>query len=244
MKRITLILTSLLCLTLNAFSQEDINKLPDDYYTFRDNMYNFAKTPEEMHADYEKYIADIKEKYTGYQYNFYMARFVFIMARVYHYNNNFPEAEKYFDIGMEYSEKAMKENENAQSVLIYAENLSMNCIVKPVSWVIAYGPKVDPLTKKVLKYDPKNGAAIYMGNAQDIFAPAPFNNIKRGIKNMKSFLDNPAYELGKDDRFNIIAGVGYGYMLQKDKENATIWFNKALEIYPGSKYVMNLMEGL
>ena len=223
--------------------------LPDSYYTFRDDMYNFAKTPDEMHDDYETYIAqtenDFSEgKISKYEYYLYMSRYEFIMARVYHYDNNFPEAEKYFDRGMDFGNKAMKENENAQSVLIYVENLSMNCIVKPVSWVIANGPKVATLDKKVFSYDKRNGAALYMSNAQDIFAPSPFNNVKRGIVNMKSFLTNPNYDLDTDDRFNITAAVGYGYMLQKNKADAELWFKKALEIYPGNKYIQGLMEAL
>ena len=223
--------------------------LPENYYTFRDNMYNFVKSPDEMLSDYQKYIAEIDKnladkKISNYEYNLYRARYEFIMARVYHYDNNFPEAEKYFDKGMEYGEKAMKENENAQSVLIYVENLSMNCIVKPVSWVITNGPKVSTLDKKVFSYDKRNGAALYMSNAQDIFAPSPFNNVKRGIANMKSFLTNPNYDLDSDDRFNITAAVGYGYMLQKNKADAKKKNKKALEIYPGNKYIQGLMEAL
>ncbi len=244
MRRFYLILTVLISIALPLAAQNYQSTLPDDYYTFRDDMYNFAKSPDEMLSDFEKYTSSAKEKYSGYELNFVMARFEYIMGRVYYYANDLPSAGKHYDAGMEYGEKAMKENENAQSVLIFAENLSANCTTKPTSWVINNGAKIAGLTKKVLKYDPRNGAAIYMANGQDVYAPAPFNNIKRGVKTMQEILAGNDYDLGKDDQFNLTSSVGFGYSLLKDKENARIWYEKSLEIYPNNKYILGLLAEL
>ncbi|MDD7415858.1 MAG: hypothetical protein SPI86_09645 [Treponemataceae bacterium] len=244
MKRFIFSLITLTSLCLTAFSQETINQLPQDYYTFRDDMYNFEKSPAQMLEDFNKYTTSAKENYSGYELNFVLARFEYIMGRVYYYANDLTSAGKHYDAGMIYGEKAMKENENAQSVLIYAENLSANCTTKPTSWVITNGAKIAGLTKKVLKYDPRNGAAIYMANGQDVYAPAPFNNIKRGVKTMQDILSGNDYDLGKDDEFNLTSSVGFGYSLLKDKENARIWYEKSLKIYPNNKYILGLLADL
>ena len=212
-------------------------------------MYNFAKPPEQMLEDFKKYTAETSanfsnKKISEYEFNLYMARYEYIMGRTYFYANNLTEAGNHYDKGMEFAEKAMKKDENAQSVLIFAENISANCTTKPTSWVISNGAKISGLAKKVLKYDEKNGAAIYMLNAQDIYAPAPFNNIKRGIKIMTEIVENSSYDLDSDDRFNLISSVGYGYSLLKNKNDAEIWLKNSLEIYPENKYIKGLLEAL
>ena len=122
--------------------------------------------------------------------------------------------------------------------------ISQNCSVKPVSYVLSNGTKVNGFGKNALKLDPKYGAAKYLLSAQYIYAPAPFHNHKKGIKEMESILNDPNNRLEKDDKFNVMSAIGYGYIERKDTENATIWLKKSLEIYPTNKYVNGLLASI
>ena len=61
---------------------------------------------------------------------------------------------------------------------------------------------------------------------------------------MESILNDPNNRLEKDDKFNVMSAIGYGYIERKDTENATIWLKKSLEIYPTNKYVNGLLASI
>jgi len=51
------------------------------------------------------------------------------------------------------------------------------------------------------------------------------------------------YDLQKDDRFNALISVAFGYDRNKKKSEALPWIEKALEIYPTNKDALNLKQG-
>ncbi len=237
MKRIFFVLMILILGIATCFAQ-----LPTEYYQFRDYMYNFSKTPEEMEIIGEELLQKADKELAGYEKYLAKARYEFILGRTWFYQNEKDKAGLHYDKGIEYAELAIKEKSDAQSQLIYAENISANCAVKPVSYVLTWGVKVSPLAKKIIGYDSKNGAAYYMLNAQDVYAPAPFNNHKRGIKKMSELLNNPDVTLEKDDEFNVISSIGYAYMQMKKYPEAIKYLEDSLKIYPGNQYVQSLIE--
>ena len=243
MKKFTIYFTNLFLLSVLCLTSVFSNELPDEYYSFRDDMYNF-KDISALESEYQSCCKAANEKYTGYDLYLSLARYEYIMGRAYYYLKQNDKAGIHYDLGMDYAQKAIKEKNTAQSQLIYAENISANCTVKPTSWVISNGAKIAGLAKKVISMDKKNAAATYMLNAQDVYAPAPFNNHKRGIKNMNAMLQNATLEFGTDDEFNTKSAIGYAYIQLGDKENAKLWLKKSLEIYPNNQYVQGLLADL
>ena len=61
---------------------------------------------------------------------------------------------------------------------------------------------------------------------------------------MQEILDDASVRLEKDDVFNLTSAIGYGYMQRKELDSAREWFLKALEVYPGNKYVQSLLKDL
>lgn len=230
-----------LVLLFSIFAGISFAQLPEKYYQFRDYMYNFSKTPEEMEIIGEELLQKADKELAGYEKYLAKARYEFILGRTWFYQNEKDKAGSHYDKGMEYAELAINEKSDAQSQLIYAENISANCAVKPVSYVLTWGVKINGLAKKVIDYDSKNGAAYYMLNAQDVYAPAPFNNHKRGIKKMSELLNNQNVTLDKDDEFNVISSIGYAYMQLKNYPEAIKWLEDSLKIYPDNQYVQSLV---
>lgn len=239
-KYIILILTFLTLKAANIFAMQ----LPDYYYTFRDAMYNFEKSPIDMEHDLALYTSDANSQFSSYEHDIVMARLEYIMGRVYFYHKDKVNARLHYEKGIDYAASAVKVNKCAESLLIYAENVSAACTVKPVGWVMVWGAKIAGWDKKILKLDATNAAALYMLNSQDVYAPKPFCNWGRGLKKMSAMLDNTTLVFDKDDKFNVISAIGYVYSLKKDKENAKLWLEKSLTLYPGNKFVKGLIDAL
>ena len=71
-----------------------------------------------------------------------------------------------------------------------------------------------------------------------------FHNHKKGIREMQEILEDSSVRLEKDDRFNLISAIGYGYLQREEIDEARTWLLKALEVYPGNKYVQSLLKDL
>lgn len=229
-----------LCASLPLFS----TPLPREYYALRDCMYDFAKPVEEMEADFNSYVEKARSEFSGCALDFVLARYEYIMGRAYYYAKDEANASLHYDRGMDFAGKAVEADRCADSLLIYAENISANCTVKSTGWVIKWGAKIAGLDRKILKMEPSSAAALYMLNAQDVYAPKPFCDWSQGVKNMSAMLDDESLVMGRDDEFNVKSAIGYALMMKKDAEGARFWFGKSLKIYPGNKYVKGLLASL
>ena len=216
----------------------------DEYIELRDSMYNSEYTADGLLPLYDKAVASAKEHFSDDALLLALSRCEYIMGRAYSYEENKDEAGNRYDAGDAYAEQALDIRETATAHLMRGENISQNCSVKPVSYALSHGTKVGGLAKKVLKLDENYGAAMYLQTAQHIYAPSPFHNHKKGIREMQEILDDASVRLEKDDVFNLTSAIGYGYMQRKELDSARDWFLKALEVYPGNKYVQSLLKDL
>jgi tetratricopeptide (TPR) repeat protein len=123
-----------------------------------------------------------------------------------------------------------------------SKNLSGLCTVKSKGWVMLNGTKVESYARKGLELDPKNAACQYQIAARWVYAPAPFNNTRKGIQMMREILFGK-YNLQKDDRFNVLISIAFGYDRSKNHDEAFSWAEKALEIYPENEDARNLTQG-
>lgn len=243
-KKVLIIVVSLL-IANSLFARTDYEKvLWDDYITLRDAVYN-----SEMPA------ADLDDLYTAARQSainifkddslfIAYSRCEYMMGRAYAYEQNKEMAAKHYDAGEAYVNKALEIKRSAAALIMYGENVSQNCSVKPVSYAVKMGTKVPGFASDVLEVDPDNGAALYMKYAQHIYAPAPFHNFSKGIKIMKELYEDSSIDCEKDDLFNITSAIGYGYMGKKEYDDAREWFNKALEYYPNNTFINGLLKDI
>ena len=229
----------------SVFARTDYDKvLWDDYITLRDAVYNSEAPAGELTALYDAARQSAKELFKDDSLYIAFSRCEYMMGRAYSYEENKEMAAKHYDAGELYVNQALDIKETASALIMYGENVSQNCSVKPVSYAITMGTKVGGFASDVLKLDPDNGAALYMKNAQYIYAPSPFHNYGKGIKKMKELFDDPNIDFEKDDLFNVTSAIGYGYMGKKEYDDARGWFNKALEYYPNNAFVNGLLKDI
>ncbi len=209
---------------------------------FRDAMYNDPLNEAKMLQEYTKAVESVESSLSGYSLYVELSRCEYYMGRSYFYRENNDLAGKHYDKGLEYAQKALDTKRGAEALLMYAENLSQNCAVKPTSYAIANGLSIGGYAKDALKIEKNNAAAMYLLAAQNIYAPAPFHNHRKGIAEMKDILNTPNINLAKDDEFNVTSSIAYGYIQRKEYDEALPWIEKALVVYPQNFFALDLKQ--
>ncbi len=209
---------------------------------FRDAMYNDPLNGAKMLQEYNKAVESAESALSGYSLYVELSRCEYYMGRSYFYRENNDLAGKHYDKGLEYAQKALNIKRGADALIMYAENLSQNCAVKPTSYAIANGLSIGGYAKEALKIEKNNAAAMYLLAAQNIYAPAPFHNHKKGIAEMKEILSTSNIKLAKDDEFNVTSSIAYGYIQRKEFDEALPWIEKALVVYPQNFFALDLKK--
>jgi len=231
-----MILLVLLCL-FTGFNAE-AETLPEWFIPLREAIYEQQLTAAEIEPMYREISNKAKTALSGdYQY-IILSRAEYMMGRAYQYEDKKKEAIAHYDEGIKLAEKALEIRESAEAWVMLAENISQSCVVRPASYAIANGLKVEKYSKNALALDSKNAAAQFMIAARWVYAPSPFNNFNKGIE-MLNAIPN-ASNMEKDDMFNVYSSLCYAYVQRKNSAQARQWFSKANEIYPTNKYLKTL----
>ena len=235
---------ALLCCAVCCYAQGGLptELKPVSLAVFRDAMYADPLNDESLRVLYEQTKTDILASLSDYDMYVAQSRLDYYMGRSYSYAQNKTEAASFYDRSLESAEKALAIRQGPEALLMQGESLSQNCAVKPTSYALAHGMKIGKIAKQALDADPKNGAALYLLSAQHIYAPSPFNNYRRGIKEMQQILDTSGVRLENDDLFNITSALAYVYIRQEKYDEALPWIQKALEVYPTNFFALSLQE--
>jgi tetratricopeptide (TPR) repeat protein len=180
------------------------------------------------------------ENLSGADLDLTLSRCEYFMGRAFQYEKRNSEALAHYLEGIKFAERAVTAAPSAEAWVMRAENLSQSCAVNSVAYAMSNGLNVEKFAKNALALNSRNAAAQYLVAARWVFAPAPLNNIKRGIEMMTDILEKGDME--KDDCFNVNSAIGYAYVQQKKYAEARPWLLKSLEIYPSNKFAAELLE--
>jgi tetratricopeptide (TPR) repeat protein len=218
------------------------DSLPLWYIPLRDAVYEQQLRSDGLMSLYQQAVQAAEQTLSGQQRYLMLSRCAYMLGRAYQYEGAKEAAAAQYEQGISWAEAALKEGDTAEGWQMLAEHISQSCAVRPVSYALANGLKVEAYAKKALERDARNGAAKYMLAARYVYAPAPFNNYKRGIQMMQDIIQEQDTVLQKDDRFNVYAAIGYAYYQQKHYTEAKPWFQKALEVYPTNQFVQGMFK--
>ena len=214
--------------------------LPEWIVPLREAVYMQELGSNDIKPLYSFAVSASQNHLTGVSLDIALSRCEYLMGRALHYEKLNSEALVHYKEGMRLAEKAIEKEPGDESWLLLAESLSQSCAIGPWTYTMANGLNVEKFAKNALTINARNAAALYIVAARWVFAPAPFNNLKKGIEMMKEIPANS--DPAKDDLFNIYSAVGYGYLQQKKYDEARPWLIKSLEIYPTNKFVAELLE--
>ena len=232
----------LLVCGVNLWAQKSpavVTTIPEWLIPLREAVYEQKLTSAEIKPIYNEAKTASQNNAQGTALDAALSRCEYYMGRALLYEKLGEEARVHFVEGMRLGEKAVAEKPGAEAWLILTENLSQNCGIGPWTYAVKYGLDVEKFAKNALTFNSRNAAAQYIIAARWVFAPAPFNNIKKGIEMMDEIFTNA--DMDKDDIFNTNIAIGYAYIHQKKHSDARPWIQKALEIYPTNKYAAELL---
>ena len=208
--------------------------LPEWLVPLREAIYEQKLKADEVVPLYRAAQAAARQQASGTALDLALSRCEYLMGRAFQYEERNDEARVHYTEGMKLAEKALAAQPSAEGWLMRAENLSQACALGPLSFAISNGLNVEKFAKNALALNSRNAAAQYIVAARWVYAPAPLNNLKKGIEMMQAILTNGDPE--KDDRFNVHIAIGYAYVQQKKYDEARPWILKSLEIYPTNKF--------
>ena len=206
----------------------------------REAVYEQKLDADEIRPLYNVAKAAANANVSGAALDLALSRCEYFMGRAFQYNNKNNEAFARYQEGMKLAEKSLAASSGADAWVMRAENLSQSCAVGTVGYAMSNGLNVERFAKSALTLNSRNAAAQILIAARWVYAPAPFNNLKRGIEMMMDVLNKGDME--KDDRFNVNYAIGYAYVQQKKYADAMPWLLKSLEIYPTNKYASDLLK--
>ncbi|AEF81383.1 tetratricopeptide repeat protein [Leadbettera azotonutricia] len=173
-----------------------------------------------------------------------LSRCEYMMGRSFEYEDKKDEAAACYEQGMVQAQAALNAQASSEGWRMLAENLAYLCRVRPFSYAMAHGLKVERHADKALELNKQNAAALYLIAARYVFAPSTFNNYKKGFRLLEEIISGYDQGLEKDDRFNVYSAMGYVCIGLEKKEEALVWLQKALELYPTNKYALGMVDQL
>jgi tetratricopeptide (TPR) repeat protein len=216
--------------------------VPDWFIPLRDAVYEQKLRADGIVPLYRETMQRAEETLSGAALSLMRSRCAYMMGRAYLDEKRKDEALACFEEGMAQARNSLDAAASPEAWVMLAENLSQSCILRPVSYVIAHGLKVDRYARNALDLDSGNTAARYLIASRWVYAPAPFHNHRRGIQMMEDILNTYDARLGKDDRFNVNIAIGYAYLEQKKFREAELWLNRARLVYPTNRYLRELLD--
>ncbi|MDR2069174.1 MAG: tetratricopeptide repeat protein [Spirochaetaceae bacterium] len=215
--------------------------LPDWFLPLREAVYEQKLKADEVAPLYRNVKRRAEASLSGQQLYLILSRCEYMMGRIYLYETRKDEALARFEEGMVQAQWSLDIAASPEGWVMLAENLSQSCSIQPISYVMRHGLDVERYAKKALELDPGNTAAQILIASRWVYAPSPFNNLKRGIQMMEDILNNFETRLQKDDRFNVCSAIGYAYLQQKKTQEAKAWLQRSLAVYPTNQYVQGLL---
>lgn len=222
---------------------EGADSVRSSYEALRDAMYNH-ETLSRLEALYREALAALGAPgLPEADAALWRSRVEYMIARGYQAWDDKGRAISHYEEGLAALEALAPERVTSESWRMTSECISQLCLLKPVGFVVANGPKVSTYAERALAMDPKNAAAQVIIAASKIYPPALLGgNPKRGIDLMQAALSMGTAE--RDDLFNIYSGIGLAYGKLKNAGEARRWLAMALELYPGNVYARTEYEKL
>ena len=205
----------------------------------REAVYEQKLTADEVRPLYLAAKAAVTGHYYGATRYIALSRCEYFMGRVLQFEKRNSEAATHYAEGLRLAETALEIAPSAGAWVMMAENLSQSCVVRSNAFAMRHGLNVERYAKNALAIDRRNAAAQYIVAARWVYAPSPFNNLRRGIEMMKAVITEG--DMDKDDRFNVYSAIGYAYIKQRRHTDARPWLQKSLEIYPSNQFAAELL---
>lgn len=237
----TVLLFFLLAAGISVSAAAPAETLPDWFIPLREAAYEHQLTADEILPLYRQVYGTARESLSGAPMYVMLSRTEYMMGRAFQFEERNREAAVHFEAGMDFAQRALDIQASSEGWQMLGENLSQLIAVRASNtFAMANGLRVGRYAQNALDLNSRNAAAQIMIAARWVYAPAPFNNLRRGLEMMKAIPYNSDME--KDDMFNVYVAIGFAYLQQRRPALARPWLLKALEVYPTNRFARILLD--
>jgi tetratricopeptide (TPR) repeat protein len=173
-----------------------------------------------------------------------LARIENLMGQAYQRERRNDEAAAYFERGEAFAQSAHRLQQSSETWYVQAESLALLLSVRGFAFQVANGMRFMNMINRAISLDPSNFEAIYLSASSNIFANPPFRNLRKARNLLGEILENNFADMPKDVRFNVYYAMGVIYQIQRNRNEARIWFERALSLYPTNKDTQNRLGEL
>jgi tetratricopeptide (TPR) repeat protein len=236
MKPLTKIITTVIIMLLTGafLSAEPLTQPLDEgrelYFKARDMMNNeetgYLDLLEKSKTAFNQ-IPDEAKK------NYWLARLELSFGEYEMGQKNDKKAEKHFQQAMELINKSLKIEEASDSFRVLSDSYMYLMNYKGFLFQAKNGTKLKTLPEKALSLDPNNFAAMISLGLFHVNAPAIAGASK---DKAVEFLKKASESSNSSEKFSSFVWLAQAYRKLKNKEEALKSIDKALEIYPNSKW--------
>ncbi len=152
---------------------------------------------------------------------------------------------KYDESSLKRVNKLIEKKYESSNVLLLKSALYGDlCLVKNLKFLIIYGPKVDKITSKVLKTEPRNLTAIMNKAAVKIYSPKIWGgDHQKGIEILNKIITDSNFKNEpKQLQLAVYTGYAMSYGNLQEYEKAQKYCNLALKIFPNNIYALGVQE--
>jgi tetratricopeptide (TPR) repeat protein len=213
---------------------------PAWFVLLRDAVFAQTFTAEAVAPIYREAVRMAETGLSGRERDAMLSRCELMMGKSFQFDERNGEALACYEKGIILAERSIAAGPTPEAYEMLSAHIGQACMLKPRSWVMANGLKVEQNAKKALALNPRNAACQYLVASRWVFGPGIFGNPQRGIAEMETIL-NGAADLGKDDFFNVYSAIGYAYIRLKKNQDALPWIRKSLDLYPTNKFARDLL---
>lgn len=146
-----------------------------------------------------------------------------------------------YEESMAFAEQYMADGRDARGVRLYTESLSQLSTLKTLGFLMANGPKIQPLAEEAVSLNPDDPKARMILASRYVYSPSVWGgDPDRGIAMIEEIKARGG--LDREARHNTAVGIGFAHTMAERWEEAVPYFREALEVYPGNVYDTAMLQ--
>jgi tetratricopeptide (TPR) repeat protein len=228
------------CISLfGSLSMARADIIPQWFLPLSDTVYGQVQNSAQVFLLYTEVKQRAFQSYSGYELYTLLSHCEYVMGLSFGYEGQDDEAAAYFEKGIEWAENSISDNPSSEGYQMLAVNIALSCRVRPLSYILANGRKIERYANMALDLNPHNYIAQYLLAARYIHVPSLFANYRKGLQmleEIEAHNNGPLLDVEKEYRYNLHATMALAYYKLKRWDDSRLCIEKIHAIYPANTH--------
>jgi tetratricopeptide (TPR) repeat protein len=184
---------------------------------------------------------DIERTSTGTDLYTSLSRCEYLMGLSFQIEGKKNEAAAFYEQGIAWAEESLGRQSTSEGYRLLGTNISLLCGIRR-SYALSNFGGIEENANKAIDLDPQNLTAYYLIAAKYVVAPWPFGNVRKGISLLEEITRKNTEVMEREDLFNLYLMLELACIKLKRNQEAQIWHEKAVSLYPTNNFISVLLK--